>query len=468
MPYLKNLASSGATEDFGNWASEIEFGQIPTEIVENAKLSVLDALGCGLFGSVQPWGQIAADVAAAQSPGGSTTIWGRRVQAGVADAAFANGTAVHGFELDDVHQLSLMHPGSVTVPAALAMAEKNGVSGRTFLLAVVAGYEVGLRVGSLTSIPHMLRGYHPTGTVGSICASVASGKVLDLQPQAMRNAVAIGATQAAGLYCASKTGAMVKRMHAGRAAQSGVLAALLAERGFTGSVHALEDENGGFMATLASGEDLTVRIADLGHDWETSRVGFKAYAACASAHTIIDALDQMMREGLRADQLDTLTIRLSRIGMNNVGWPYQPAGVVSAQMNAQYTAAVKLLDGEVFVDQFREGRLEDPRTLEMIRRIHVVHDASIDEQGSHARHATRVSAHLIDGSTKDAYVEQRRGSSAHPMKRQEIVEKFRKLASKVLEPEIVETLEATVLVLESVPDMRSVAHLLTTSAAARG
>lgn len=451
---------AGPTHQLARWASNLKFETLPPDVVANAKLSILDSIGCGLYGSAQPWGQIAADVSSIQSPGGAVSMWGHERTAGVADAAFANGTAVHGFEVDDVHQLSLMHPGSVTVPAAMALSEFAGVNGSDFLVSVIAGFEVGLRVGSLTSTPHMLRGFHPTGTVGSLCASVAAGKVLGLGPESMRNALAIGATQAAGLYCASKTGAMVKRMHAGRAAQSGVLAALLAQRGFTGSLHALEDPSGGFMSTLAAGEDLQPRLEDLGKDWETLRIGFKAYAACASAHTIVDALDQLMRQGASANKIQSLKIQLSKIGMNNVGWPYRPAGVVSAQMNAQYVAASKLLHGEVFVDQFKEECLSDPRILALIEKIRVEHDPTIDAQGAHARHASRVSASMENGFVLEAYVEQRRGSVDHPMRTAEVLEKFHKLAGQILPPASVDVIADKVLAIETTADMAQIAELL--------
>jgi 2-methylcitrate dehydratase PrpD len=303
----------------------------------------------------------------------------------------------------------------------------------------------------------MLSGFHPTGTVGTLCSAAASAKVLGLDETRSLHALAIGATQAAGLYCASKSGAMVKRMHAGRAAQSGVIAALLAAEGFTGSDRVLEDENGGFMATLADGRDLEPLVSDLGKRWYTSEVGFKAYAACASAHTIVDALDELMQQGLRAEDVGRVLIRLSRIGMNNVGWHYHPNGIVAAQMNAQFTAATKLLHGDAFVDQYTEASCVDPRTLALIERISVEHDPDLDLGGAAMRHAAKVQVHLRNGATLRQHVEQRRGSSARPLTETEVLAKFERLACHVVDSAGAQALRDELLRIDESPHIGALA-----------
>lgn len=331
----------------------------------------------------------------------------------------------------------------MTIPAALALVEARSADGRTLLTALVAGYEVGLRVGIAAGVPHGLRGYHPTGTVGCVAAGAAGASVLGLAAEPAAHALAVAATQAAGLYSA-RTGAMAKRFHAGRAAQSGVIAALLAERGFTGSLEALDAPFGSFLSTLSQDADPAQLCDGLGQRWETLAVGFKAYAACASAHTIIDALDELMRRGLRHDDLAHLRIGMSRVGASNVGWTYVPAGVVAAQMNGYYTAAVMLLDGEAFIDQYAEERLADPRTLALIERIEIAHDPELDAGGASKRHAVRVVATTTDGRRYETYVEQRRGSEHRPLTAAEIEAKFRRTAGAALPPARVEELAATV------------------------
>jgi 2-methylcitrate dehydratase PrpD len=457
---LAPVGATGATAQFGAWVSALKFEAIPREVIEHARLCLIDGLGCGLFGATQQWGAIVAELAVELSGGGPATLWGRAQSASTADAALANGTAIHGFEIDDIHTRSLMHPGAVSIPAAFALAEARQRSGRDFLTAMVAGYEIGLRVGVCGGIPHQMKGYHPTGTAGCLGAAAAAANILGLSALQTTHALAIAATQASGLYCAVRTGAMTKRLHAGRAAQAGVAAALLAERGFTGSPDALEAPYAGYMSTLAESADLTPFVATLGQEWETPQVGFKAYAACASAHTIIDALDAMMKRGLTAANLDRLTIKMSRIGVNNVGWEYRPSTIVAAQMNGYFTAGMKLNDGQSFIDQYRDERIADPAIMNIIRKVEIVHDPELDIGGAPKRHAVKAHARATDGRTWDEYVEQRRGSPQHPLARAEIEQKFQRTAGAALEAAAVERLFNQVGTMERVADMREVGATL--------
>jgi 2-methylcitrate dehydratase PrpD len=253
---------------------------------------------------------------------------------------------------------------------------------------------------------------------------------------------------------------MSKRFHAGRAAQSGILAAVLAKRGMTGSRTALEQPFGGFFSTLCDAVDIPATYAELGERWEVREVGFKAYASCGSTHTTVDAIDQLMRQGISARDLKQLRIYMSKKAVSNVGWKYVPAGVVAAQMNGFYTSAVKLLDGEVFIDQFAESRLADPQVLALIERIRIAHEPAFDAGGAATRHAVRVEAELNDGNVKTVNVEQRRGSSRFPLTREEIVRKFRGLAKAALPASSVEKVIEAVDGIDSLGDMQPLAALL--------
>jgi 2-methylcitrate dehydratase PrpD len=261
------------------------------------------------------------------------------------------------------------------------------------------------------------------------------------------HALGIGATQAAGLY-AARTGAMTKRFHAGRASQSGVLGAYLAEHGFTGSLDALEAPFGGFMSTLQGQSDAATILADLGTRWETARVGLKPYAACASAHTTIDAVRELRARGLNAGNLARLTVQVSRKSHLNIGWPYQPGETIAAQMNGSYAAAVTLIDGDAFIDQYDERRLADPAILALMPRIDFVHDPELDIGGAAKRHAIKIEAVRNDGSVLSTTIEQRRGSADHPLTVREIEQKFRRLAGTTLPGPAVDELIGIVGALE--------------------
>ena len=449
------------TRRLGEWASGLDLASIPGDVVAHLKTCVLDSIGCGLFGAAQPWGVIAGDVAVVFSGGGTSSLLARPEKVSAADAALANGTAIHGFEIDDAHVSSSHHPGAVTLPASLAVGEAQHSSGAQILTALAAGYEVGIRVGICAGVTHSTSGYHVTGTVGTLGAAAAAAQLLRLPPGKTAHALGLGATQAAGLYSA-RTAGMAKRFHAGRAAQSGVIAAYLAEKGFTGSLEALEAPFGGFMSTLHGQSDPGSILAELGERWETSRVGLKPYAACASAHTTIDGVRELKRRGLSAANLERLTIHMSKKGQVNIGWPYHPAEIITAQMNGYYAAAVTLIDGEAFIDQYTEDRIADPKILALVPRIEIIHDPDLDRGGAAKRHAVKIDAALKDGSTLSAYVEQRRGSADHPLSAAEVEQKFSRLAATFLAEAAIGELIEIVGQLELQPDLKRLIGLITT------
>jgi aconitate decarboxylase len=423
--------SRGVTTALAAWGSELTLADVPAEIIAHLKMCLLDSIGCGLFGALQPWGRTVADVAIDLSGGGRASLIARAQKVSPADAALANGTAIHGFELDDAHVGSSLHPGSVALPASLAIAEGEGASGEQFLMALLVGYEVGLRLGVCAGVAHSTSGYHVTGTAGAVGGAAAAARALSLSPLQFAHALGIGATQAGGLYVA-RLGSMTKRFHAGRAAQSGVLSAYLAQRGFTGSLEALEAPFGGFLSTLRGQFDATSMLSGLGERWETMLVGLKPYAACASAHTTIDGVLRLRSQGLTAENLERLTVRMSRKGHINIGWPYRPGDVITAQMNGSYAAAVTLVDGDAFIDQFSEERLSDPAILALLPRIGFLYDPELDRGGATKRHAVKIEAMRKDGSFLSTEIEQRRGSADHPLDAAEVEQKFRRLAAVVL------------------------------------
>ena len=452
------------TPALGQWVSELTFAALPGDVIAHLKLCMLDSIGCGLYGAAQRWGKIASDVAVGFSGSGASSLFARAEKVSPPDAALANGTAIHGFEIDDAHVSSSLHPGAVTLPACLAVAEAKAVSGAEMLTALVAGYEIGLRVGICAGVTHSTSGYHVTGTVGTVGAAAAAAWLLRLTPTQSAHALGIGATQAAGLY-AARMDAMTKRFHAGRASQSGVLGAYFAEQGFTGSLDALEAPFGGFMSTLQGQFDAATILTELGERWETAQVGLKAYAACASAHTTIDGVRELRSRGLNADNLARLTVRMSRKGHINIGWPYRPGEVITAQMNGSYAAAVTLIDGEAFIDQYDEQRLADPAILALMQRIDFVHDPELDRGGAAKRHAVKIEAVRKDGIVLSATIEQRRGSADHPLTTTEIEQKFRRLAAVALSASAIDELISMVSAIEHQTNLQRLAALITARAA---
>lgn len=429
------------TRLLAKFAALVKFEQIPPEVIEHAKVCLLDTIGCGLFGSTLQWSHILEDTLLEFTSGGPCKIWGTGRSCAPAEAALINGSMVHGFELDDLHKASIVHTGSVVTPPALAVAEYLGdVTGKEFLTAMVVGYEVAARVGKSMGAAHLLQGWHPTGTHGTFGSAAAAGLLLHLSVDQMHNALGIAGTQASGLMAAQYS-SMVKRFHAGRAAQSGVYSAFLARKGYTGILELFESEYGGYCTTLSPKCDREQIIAGLGYTWETLKVGFKPYSTNGSCHTTIDALLELIKiHSLCAEDVEKVRVYTSSATKEHVGWQYSPNSITTAQMNLPYIAAVTLVDHEAFVDQFTEERIRDEHLVALADQVEVIAASDIDARGDASRHAIRLEVYLHDGRILKQERQSAKGSSAIPLSKNEVENKFSKLAVKVLSPGQVEQL----------------------------
>ena len=455
------MKGDSPTERLAGFASGLTYTDLPPAVVKHIKLCLLDTIGCGIFGSILPWGRILSEFVKRLGGKKESTLLGRRGKVSAPDAALANGTMIHGFELDDIHRLSILHPGSVTLPAALAVGEGlRGCTGKELLTALVAGYEVGVRVGMCVGSSHLQRGYHPTGTRGTFGAAVAAGKMMGLNQEKMVHAMGIAGTQAAGLMAAQYS-AMVKRMHAGRASQSGVYGALLSAMGLTGITNILEADYGGYCRVMGEPTDLDRMTRKLGEEYELMNVGFKRYSCCGSNFTSLEALSQIMKEeGLQAQEIRKIKIRTTTVTKLHVGWDYRPEGITAAQMNLSYCLAAMALEGEVFVDQFTEEKTRDPKILEFIKRIEVVPDPDLDRLGQEYRHAIICGLETEDGRSFEKRVDFSNGGPDKPMGRQEIEEKFKRLVRKVLPDKKTEGLLRTIQHIEEVSPLTELTRQL--------
>lgn len=450
------------TKALAKFAAQLGYDRIPQDVVERIKLCLLDTFACGLFGSSLVWANIVADFARDLGGAPESTVWGHDYKVCASNAVLANGTAVHSFEIDDLHKTSIVHPGSVVVAPALAMAEHlDGCDGKEFLTAVVAGYEVAIRVGMSVGTSHLQKGFHPTGTNGTFGAAAAAGKLLHLDTGKMTHALGIAGTQAAGLMAAQYS-AMVKRMHAGRAAQSGVYGAQLAQKGFTGITNILEADYGGYCKVMADESDMNLLTAGLGERFETGIMGFKPYAAGGSTHTGHEAVKTIMMENnLAPDEIKEITIRSTTVTFHHTSWEYKPEGVTAAQMNMHYVVAVTALEGEIFIDQFTDEKIRDPKIIEFSRRVKVVPDPELDKLGPEFRHTIIAEIKTRGGDLFSERVETAKGSNKRPMSSDEVIQKYRILAGKVISQEKIENLYDIIQNLEKISDVRKLCtHLI--------
>lgn len=456
QPLLEN-----ATRDLAQFAARLDYGNIPPEAVERIKLSVLDSIGCCLFGATLPWTRKVAALVEAEGAKPVASLFGMGKRSSVSLAVLVNSTAGHAFELDDIHKESIVHPGSLATPVALAFAEEQrDASGRDLISWMVAGYEVGTRVGNGATMSLFFRGFHPQGTSGAFVAGATAARALGLNAEQFQHALGIVGSQAGGLMAAQE-GAMVKRFHSGRAAQSGVYSALLAKSGFTGIPDVLEAPYGGYLSSLSDKPNPARLTAGLGSTWETLNVGYKPHASVTSIHTALDGLATIMREQkLTADDIQKVATGLSPMTHVHCAWEYRAQGVTAAQMNLYYGLAVIALDGIAFTDQYREDRLRDPKIFDFIGRITAYVDPEIEAMGSAFRHAARVTVTTRDGRSFEKMILDRRGSPENALTAQDIEYKFRHVVRSCLSASDIDRLIGLVHRLERLDRLHELIEIL--------
>src|ERR1700758_2098333 len=284
------------TAELADYAASCRYEDIPPDVVERAKQCITDTVAAVIFGYDLPWSRMVVAFAAKNGAGGNSRILGPgapRVHAPA--AALANGALAHAFEMDNLTWPSTgVHPGATLLTSGLAVAQERGIGGRALITAVVAGAEVMIRIGRATKHSNESRGFHAPGTTGPFGAAIACGRLMEFDCEHMRNALGIAGSLACGLleFARSGTGAMVKRLHLGRAAEGGVLAASLAADGFTGPKSAIEGQ-AGFLKVLCNEYDESELTRGLGRDYATMSILLKRFPAHITAHTPVQAIEEL-------------------------------------------------------------------------------------------------------------------------------------------------------------------------------
>lgn len=450
-----------ATRDLARFAVERSDRDIPRELLERVKLSFLDGLGVCLHGATLPWTGMVRELVQAEGGNAIASLWGTGERTSLTNAVLVNSTAGHAFEMDDIHKESIVHPNSLAVPVALALAEADPtLSGRQIATALTLGYEVGLRIGNAATTSLFLNGFHPQGTTGAFVAAVTAAKLMGLDAVQMQHALGIAGSTGAGLMAAQE-GAMVKRLHAGRAAQSGMLAALLAKRGFTGISDVIEASYGGFLSALSRTPNVGRLMAGLGEDWEAGKVGFKMYPNVTSIHAALDGLRSILVE----DQVGAAQIGQVRIGCGHMtfvhtAWDYRPVGTTAAQMNMFYGLAVMAQRGNVSAKDYSDEAIAAPDILAFIPRIKIAVDPEIEDKGAPYRHAARISVLTTDGRTFTREVWHRRGSPENPVSRQEVEEKFTDNVSELVGTKSAERLKSLAAELDALANAKEIVAIM--------
>jgi len=452
----------GATEEIASFIVNTGYSEIPQRAVAIAKRSVLDGIAVALAGSLDPGGRIISQYVRDMGGRPQAGVIGGGFKTSPPEAALANGTLIHALDWDDVSPSWMVgHPTATILPACLALGEVSRASGKELLEAYIVGFEVGSKLGIGIGGRHYEAGWHSTATLGTMGAAAAAAKILKLTAGEVRMALGIAASMAGGLR--QNFGTMTKQLHAGIAARNGVVAAMLAKRGFTSDENILETPFGFFRVLGGGGEGDIVRMSQgLGNPFDiiSPGVSLKVYPCCSEAHRCIDALFYLVRKHrFSPDDVVEMICHTSGV-VPQILIHHSPQTGLQAKFSMEYLMAVALLDGEVSPEQFTDERVQDPRVQELMERVSYRHHEGVTGMEG-LRLPEAVTVRLKNGREYSYQVERARGTPENPLTDEELNSKLRQCARLVLSGEEVETLLELVSGLEELGDISKLASILT-------
>lgn len=443
----------------GSWA-KTSFDDIPTAVVDNVKDNILDTFAVALACVNTDEARLATAAMTALAPQTSSgsSVWGTPHRLPPAQAALVNGTVTHARDYDDGGGPG--HAGATVLPATLAVAEATGCDGRTLIEATIAGYDIGYRalqaVGGFPA--HTSRGWHTSGTMGSFAAAAGAAKCLGLDAARFADALGIAGSFTGGVWAFIEDSAMTKRLHPGKAGETGVDAALLARTGFTGPKRIFEAEWGGIYTTYNGGVSAPEEaLAGLGTEFRVATSYIKPYACCRGSHSAIDALLGLVRSrGVTAEDVARIEIYAAETAVNMLS--VAPVETVfDAQFSLPYAAALALCGGTLTLAEFDPPRMADPRIRQTYSKISMTAEPTRKIEDGPRLEVTLNTGERItldSGSPTDA-----KGSAVNPMTHAEVVAKVETLLAP-FGPDAAAELVRAVENLEKAPDLTELLHAL--------
>ncbi|MBI3916982.1 MAG: MmgE/PrpD family protein [Betaproteobacteria bacterium] len=454
---------SAITRQLAQFVAGISYATLPVEVRERVKALTLDLAGIMLRARHEAESTPAMISAAGRLgfTGGTCTVIGDAAGYTPAGAAMLNGTLAHSLDFDDTHAPGSLHPSAPIVPAALAAAEMAGADGKAAIAAIVAGYEVQIRLSlALDPAAHYDRGFHPSATCGAFGAAAAAGRLLGLDAEGCANAFGIVLSMAAGSMQFLVNGAWTKRSHVGHAAMCGLIAATQASEGYKGAANAIEGK-WGFLHAYAPAADAAKVVDGLGRRWETLKIAVKPYPSCRYTHAALDGILALARtHAIQADEVEAVTVGLPEPGWKITGDPepakQSPASVVDGQFSMAFCAAVALRSGGFVWDDYAR-HLGDPVTLALCKRVWTKVDPS-----AQADFPAEMSASVRIKTTRgefETYVRVPKGEPANFLSAAELRAKFDGLAGPYLSAPRREALAQALLALDEAQDIGALLRL---------
>lgn len=430
----------GITQNLAKYCHGLKFRQLPEEVIDRVKYFFLDFIGVACRGSKEDSSQsMFRFVRETGSGNRGGVIIGTKERAPFVYAALANGTSSHAIEMDDVNNEASLHPGVVVFPAAFGTSEMFGSDGKSFIEAVVLGYEVIIRLGKALGPENTYRrGFHPTAICGTFGSSVTASKLMGLNEEEMVSAMGIAGSQAAGSMEYLAQGAWTKRFHAGWAAHSGMIAAQLARRGFQGPTSIIEGRDG-FLHAYSNGADASKVLEGIGSGFEILRTSVKPHACCRYMQPPIDGVLKIVRENdLRPDQIGKVRLGILRAGAPLIAEPienkYRPQSIVEAQFSMPFGAAVAVLYRKAGLGEFHLSKINSEKVKRMMRQVECMVDPDLDQTFPKQWCAT-AEIFTKDGKRYFTKIEYPKGDPENPLSWEELIKKFHDLSGRFMTKE---------------------------------
>jgi 2-methylcitrate dehydratase PrpD len=420
-----------ASQTLAQFASGLKFGQIPPEVVERAKDSLIDTVGACVLGAQMPWTQTVIDYAKRNSAEGGSNVLGASIKVRAPFACLANGAASHAFELDALCEPSVgMHPGAALAVPGLAIAQGRKLSGKDLITAYVAGFEVLYRIGQATRLSPEKLGFHAPGVMGVYGAACVSAKLFNETAEQMAHAFGVAGSMSSGLMAFSKSGGLVKRLHLGRAAEGGFMAAALAREGYTGPAEVLEGKYG-LLNTFCRDAAPDLMTQHLGQVWHTMKTKFKRYACHSNAQVPVTLmLELKARHNIAGGDVARITLCVNEKTLSHHNIP-DPVDLAMAQYSVPFCAVLALFADPIDPWVFCDKHVNDPHIRALAKSVTM---EAMPNATSQVGMATRVTLHLKNGRTLSAEGDNFKGTPSMPLKRGELLAKFLRLTAHCNRP----------------------------------
>ena len=454
------------SQAIGRFIGGLKLDDVPSAVVEKAKLVFLDTLGVALASSTMDFGGMVTRVAQKLGGAPQSTVIGSKNKVAAANAVIANGTLAHGLDYDDTLEEAIVHTGSCAWMTALAVGEEVNANGRAVLEAAIAATEVLCKVGLVAPGKFHARGFHPTAICSTFGAAAAAGKLYGLTPAQWSDAFGLCGSQSSGIIEYLADGTWTKRLHPGWSAHGGVIATMLAREGFRGPGKVFEGTHGFFHAFGGENDYRFEKLTELGKQWEIPRLTFKSYPCGSISHPYMDcALKLREKFSPAPEKIAEVVCRTAEGPVHRLWEPLadkqKPVSSYGAKFSLPYSIAVMLVRGRAGLDEFTEAAIHDPIVLGLAKKIRYVLDPTIDYPRHFSGH---VKITLDDGTVLEENQPHPRGGLEDPLPPKEIEEKFRAIARLALSAEKVERILDNVRQLERLTAIAELSDLLAPSA----